>query len=128
MDYNWAYSNKVPEDFMADVVYVDQADGKKRVMNNAKLYAKLLGKFRDAPGLEPVFAALEAGNYEEAQGLAHTVKGVTANLSLKDLNEKIVALEAQLKAKSVEPDVVEAVKASFAATMPELEKVIAENA
>ena len=109
-------------------VYVDEEDGKKRVMNNAKLFAKLLGKFRDETKLEPVLAALEAGNYEEAQGLVHTIKGVSANLSIKDLNEKIVALEAQIKAGAVEPAAVEAVKASFAATLPELEKVIARNA
>ena len=113
---------------MADIVYIDQEDGKKRVMNNAKLYARLLGKFRDETTLEPVFAALEAGNYEEAQVLAHTIKGVTANLSIKDLNEKVVALEAQIKAKSVDPHTIEAVKASFAATLPELERVMAENA
>ena len=113
---------------MADIVYVDQEDGKKRVMNNAKLYAKLLGKFKDETNLDPIFAALDAGNYEEAQGLAHTVKGVTANLSIKDLNEKIVTLEAQIKAKSVEPQIIEAVKTSFAATIPEIEKAIAENA
>ena len=111
-----------------DIVYVDQEDGKQRVMNNAKLYAKLLGKFKNETDLDAIFTALDAGNYEEAQGLAHTVKGVTANLSIKDLNEKIVALEAQIKAKSVDPQVIEAVKASFTATIPELEKAIAENA
>ena len=113
---------------MADIVYVDQEDGKKRVMNNAKLYAKLLGKFRDETNIDPIFSALDAGNYEEAQGLAHTIKGITANLSIKDLNEKIVELEAQIKAKSVDPQIIEAVKASCAATMPVVEKVIAENA
>jgi HPt (histidine-containing phosphotransfer) domain-containing protein len=113
---------------MASVVYVDQEDGKKRVVNNAKLYAKLLGKFKNETRIDPIFAALEAGNYEEAQGLAHTVKGITANLSIKDLNEKIVALEAQIKAKSVDPQIIEAVKTSYAATLPEVEKVIAENA
>ena len=109
-------------------MYVDQEDGKKRVMNNAKLYAKLLGKFKDETNIEPVFTAIDAGNYEEAQGLAHTIKGITANLSIKDLNEKIIALESQIKAKSVDPQTVEAVKVSFAATIPAVEKVIAENA
>ena len=113
---------------MADIVYIDQEDGKKRVMNNAKLYAKLLGKFKADANLDPLLAALDAGNYEEAQGLAHTLKGITANLSIKDLNEKIVKLEAQIKAKSVEPQTIEEVKVSFAATMPEVDKVISENA
>ena len=113
---------------MADTIYVDQEDGKKRVMNNAKLYAKLLGKFMNETDLDPIFTALDAGNYEEAQGLTHTIKGITANLSVKDLNEKIVELEAQIKAKSVDPQIIEAVKTSFFATIPEVEKVIAENA
>jgi len=112
---------------MADVVYVDQEDGKKRVMNNAKLYAKLLGKFRDETKIEPIFTALEAGKYEEAQGLVHTIKGITANLSIKDLNEKIVKLETEVKAKTAAPQTLEAVRASFAATLVEVEKVIAAN-
>jgi len=113
---------------MGDSMYIDQEDGKKRVMNNAKLYAKLLGKFYNDAKIEPIFAALDAGNYEEAQGLTHTLKGITANLSIKDLNQKIVALEAQIKAKSVDSEVVEAVKTSFAATLPVVEEVIAANA
>jgi HPt (histidine-containing phosphotransfer) domain-containing protein len=113
---------------MADLVYIDQEDGKKRVMNNGKLYARLLAKFKDETRLEPIFTALDAGNYEEAQRLTHTAKGVTANLSIMDLNRKLVELEAQIKARSVSPDAVEAVKTSFAVTIPEVEKVIAQNA
>ena len=113
---------------MPDSIYIDQEDGKKRVMNNAKLYSKLLDKFCKDTKLEPVFAAIEAGNYEEAQTLAHTIKGVTANLSIMDLNKKIQELEAQIKTQSVDAQIVEAVKASFSATLPEIEKVIAENA
>ncbi|MDR0447119.1 MAG: Hpt domain-containing protein [Treponema sp.] len=113
---------------MADIVYVDQEDGKKRVMNNAKLYAKLLGKFRNETNFDLLFDALEGGNLEEAQGQAHTIKGITANLSIKDLNQKIVELEAQIKAGSVDPKIIEAVRESIAATMPEVDKVVAENA
>ena len=113
---------------MADIVYVDEEDGKKRIMNNSKLYAKLLGKFRDDTKIEPIFDAINAGNLEEAHKLAHTVKGITANLSIKDLNEKIVKLEAQIKANSIEQGIAEEVRASFAATLPEVERVIAENA
>ena len=112
---------------MAENIYVDQEDGKARVMNNAKLYARLLGKFKDETKLEPIFEAIQAGNYKEAQGLAHTIKGVTANLSVTDLNKKVVELEAQIKAGSVDPKIIEDVKASFAATVPEVERVIAEN-
>jgi HPt (histidine-containing phosphotransfer) domain-containing protein len=113
---------------VGDIVYIDQEDGKKRVMNNAKLYAKLLGTFCNGTKIEPIFAALEAGNYEEAQSLAHAIKGTSANLSLKDFFEKIVQLEAQIKAKSVDPLLIEEVKASFTTTLSAAEKVIEENA
>ena len=113
---------------MAPTHYIDLEDGKKRVMNNTKLYTKLLGKFRDETKLDPVFAALETGNYEEAQSLTHAIKGIAANLSLVDFHEKIVELETQIKAKSVDPKIIEAVKESLGSTLPEIEKVIAENA
>ena len=116
------------DSLMGDIVYIDVEDGKKRVMNNAKLYAKLLTKFRDETKIDPIFTALDAGNYEEAQVLTHTIKGVTANLSIKELNLKIVELEAQIKAKSVSPDAIENVKTSFTETLARLDEVIAANA
>lgn len=112
---------------MGDIVYIDQEDGKKRVMNNAKLYARLLGKFRDETKIDPIFAALDAGNYEEAQVFTHTVKGVTANLSIKELNLRIQELEAQIKARSVDPQTSEAVKSCFTETLARIDEVIAEN-
>jgi HPt (histidine-containing phosphotransfer) domain-containing protein len=106
------------------VVYIDPDDGIRRVMNNTKLYAKLLGKFCEETNLEPVYAAINAGNNDEAQGLVHTIKGVTANLSIKDLNEKLVEAEAQIKAGSLAPGLIDTIKASYAATIPEVKKVI----
>jgi HPt (histidine-containing phosphotransfer) domain-containing protein len=111
---------------MATLPLIDQEDGVKRVMNNAVLYKRLLGKFKAETKIEPIFAALAEANWKEAQQLAHTVKGVTANLSIMDLNEKIVALEAGIKTQLVTPDLVANVKTSFAETIKELEKVLAD--
>jgi HPt (histidine-containing phosphotransfer) domain-containing protein len=113
---------------MGDIMYIDQEDGKNRVMNNAKLYARLLTKFRDETDIEPIFAALDGGNYEEARGLAHTIKGITANLSIKELNLRIQELEAQIKAQDVKNEAREAVKTAFAETIARIDKVIEENA
>ncbi|MDR0599769.1 MAG: Hpt domain-containing protein [Treponema sp.] len=113
---------------MEDIVYIDQEDGKKRVMNNGKLYARLLTKFKTETRLDPVFEALDAGNWEEAQARVHAVKGITANLSIKALNQLVMELELQIKAKSVKPETIEAVKNCFAATLPKLEQVIEQNA
>ncbi|GHV94154.1 hypothetical protein AGMMS50293_04740 [Spirochaetia bacterium] len=113
---------------MADeVVYINYDEGVKRVMNNAKLYVKLLTKFKTDTKLDDLDAALAAGDMEKAQAAAHTIKGVTANLSLTELYKQTLELETQIKAKAVAPDQFETVKTAFAQTLQEVEKVIVQN-
>ena len=111
---------------MADVVYLDFAEGVKRVMNNAKLYVKLLTKFKDTK-LDDLEAALAAGELEKAQVAAHTIKGVAANLSLTELFKQSLELETQIKAGTPDPNQMETVKTVMTATLVEVDKVIAEN-
>jgi len=113
---------------MADeVVYIDFAEGVNRVMNNAKLYVKLLTKFKDGTNLNELEAAFGDGDLEKAQVQAHTVKGIAANLSLSELFKQILELENQIKARSVNPLQFETVKTVFAETIKEIDKVIAQN-
>jgi HPt (histidine-containing phosphotransfer) domain-containing protein len=113
---------------MADeVVYVNFDEGVKRVMNNTKLYVKLLTKFKTDTRLDDLEAALAAGDMEKAQTAAHTIKGVAANLSFSELWKQSLELETQIKAKSVNPAQIETEKAVFAQTLQEVEKVIAQN-
>jgi HPt (histidine-containing phosphotransfer) domain-containing protein len=113
---------------MADeIVYINAAEGMKRVMNNAKLYAKLLGKFKTDTKLDELDAALAGGDWEKAQAAAHTLKGVAANLSLSELFKQSLELETQIKAKAVAPSQFEALKTVFAQTLEEADKVIAQN-
>jgi len=112
---------------MADVVYLDFADGMKRVMNNVKLYTKLLTKFKNDTRLDDLEAAVAEGNLETAQGIAHTIKGVAANLSFTELFKQSLELETQIKANSVDPNQVKKLKSVLAATIIEIDKVILEN-
>jgi len=112
---------------MADVVYLDFAEGAKRIMNNTKLYVKLLTKFKNDTKLDDLESALAAGELEKAQGAAHTLKGVAANLSLTELFKQSLELETQIKAADVQPGQMDILKAAFTATIAEVEKVIAEN-
>ena len=112
---------------MADIVYVDFEGGVKRVMNNAKLYTRLLAKFKNDTKLDDLDAALAAGDLETAQAQAHTIKGVAANLSLTELFNQCLELETQIKAKAVDPNQAEKVRTVLAVTMAEIDKVIAEN-
>jgi HPt (histidine-containing phosphotransfer) domain-containing protein len=111
---------------MADIVYVNFDEGLKRVVNNAKLYVRLLTKFRADTKLDELFAQLEAGDYEKAQVAAHTIKGVAANLSLTELFERIKDLESQIKEKAVQPGMPDTVKTVFEETLKKVDEVIAQ--
>jgi HPt (histidine-containing phosphotransfer) domain-containing protein len=111
---------------MADIVYINFDEGLKRVMNNAKLYARLLGKFKEDNSINDIEAALAAGEMEKAQAAAHTLKGLAANLSLTELYKQILELETQIKAKDVKGDQLPLVKKIYAETLPEVDKVIAQ--
>jgi HPt (histidine-containing phosphotransfer) domain-containing protein len=113
---------------MADeLVYINFDEGIKRVMNNAKLYVKLLAKFKTDTNLDELVAPLGAGDYEKAQVAAHTLKGVSANLSLAELFKQTLELENQIKARVVDPHQIEKVKITFADTIKEIDKVTEQN-
>ena len=112
---------------MADNIYLDFSDGIKRVMNNTKLYVRLLGKFRNDTKLDELEAAMAEGDLERAQSIAHTIKGLAANLSLTELFKQSLELETQIKTKIVDPSQMELLKITFDATIIEVDKVINEN-
>ena len=107
-----------------DIIYIDAEAGSKRVMSNLKLYAKLLVKFKDDQSYIDLNAALAAGNMEKAKNSIHALKGLSANLSLMELNIQSIKLETQIMTGSVTPDQVEAVTNVYNQTLIELEKVI----
>jgi len=109
------------------LVYVDLDEGVKRVMNNLKLYVKLLTKFKADANMADLSASLDAGDLEKAQGQAHTIKGIAANLSLTELFKQVLELENQIKARAVDPNQTELVKTIFAATILEVDRIIAKN-
>jgi HPt (histidine-containing phosphotransfer) domain-containing protein len=110
-----------------DVVYVDFADGVKRVMNNSKLYIKLLTKFKNDTRLDDLESAIVSGDMEKARNAAHTIKGLAANLSLAELYKQSLALETQIKGGTADPAQLDTVKTAFAKTLHEVDKVITEN-
>ncbi|MDR0719356.1 MAG: Hpt domain-containing protein [Treponema sp.] len=130
------------------VVYINWAEGLKRIVNNAKLYIKMLTKMKSdcAQWMVDLSAQLESGDMKAAQGSAHTIKGTSANLALTELNKQVLELEIQIKAKNAAAesagadleekrpgDYDESMKAQFAAlnaayeaTMKAIDEVIAQ--
>jgi HPt (histidine-containing phosphotransfer) domain-containing protein len=109
------------------VVYINVEEALKRVMNNGKLLAKLLNKFKtDNIGLlDDTCGFVAANDYEKAKVSIHTLKGIAANLAFTELYKQTVELEAQIKNGSANPDTQESVKKCFAETLVHIDEVIA---
>ena len=78
---------------------IDVESGLKRVGGNQKLYKDLLRKFHDdyPETTDRIKAALAAGDYELAQRLAHTVKGVAGTIGALDMQAGAGELEMAIK-------------------------------
>ena len=81
---------------------VDVQDGLKRFVNNAALYEKMLKKFPAAAEDLPVLTHFESGDMEKALANAHTLKGMTGNLSLSPLYKAYTDIVALLRANNPE--------------------------
>jgi HPt (histidine-containing phosphotransfer) domain-containing protein len=112
------------------VRYIDEDEALGRVMNNGKLLAKLLNKFKtdNSNLLEETCASVAANDYEKAKVSIHTLKGIAANLAFTALYKLTVELEAQIKNGSANPDTQEAVKTCLAETLVHIDEVIAKYA
>jgi HPt (histidine-containing phosphotransfer) domain-containing protein len=77
----------------------DVAEGLQRLMGNRALYRKLLANFATQyiQAAASIRSALDAGDFEQAHGLVHAIKGVAGNLAAKDLQVQSAALEKFVK-------------------------------
>ena len=77
--------------------YIDAEDALKRVGGNKALYKKLLGRFVEGNYFDAIEKAIQSGDNEDAARQAHTLKGVSANLSLEKIRALSIALEEQIR-------------------------------
>ena len=99
----------------------DLADGLDRMLGRPELYLKFLFKMLDGHGDDArlIREALDAGDRDTAHRLAHTVKGVSGNLSAQDLYQAATALSDAIQQ---ETDDVEALYDVF---VREMERALA---
>ena len=74
----------------------------KRFMNNAGLLLKHARRFPDEGTWGRLLAALEAADAGEGFAAAHTLKGITANLSFTALHAAADAMTEDLRAGNIE--------------------------
>lgn len=84
--------------------YINAEDALKRLGGNAGLYKKLLQSFLSKNDLELLRSQLEENDIAAAAMTAHSIKGVSANLSLTELSTISATLEKQLKENSPHQD------------------------
>ena len=111
---------------MSDVIYINEEEGKKRLMNNGKLYAKLLAKFKTDTNISDLVTFAAEPDWEKAQASAHTIKGIAANLSLIELFNQSLDIETQIKGRTLNPESLEKIKLCFNETLTVVDEVIAK--
>ena len=83
---------------LPEIPGVKVADGLNRVAGNRRLYRDLLGQFaaKQADAAAQVSIALESGDRNLAERIAHTVKGVAGNLGISEVQAVAQKLEKAL--------------------------------
>jgi HPt (histidine-containing phosphotransfer) domain-containing protein len=109
-------------------IYINFDEGMKRVVNNGKLYVRLLGKFKSDTTMADLELRISAGDLEGAQISAHTLKGLAANLSLTELFERTRDLESCIKERAVPEGALDTLKSVYEETLKRLDEVIARYA
>jgi HPt (histidine-containing phosphotransfer) domain-containing protein len=91
---------------MPAVEGIDIQSGLNRVAGNAGLYRRLLGQFADkyADGAGEVRRLLREGKKDEAERLAHTVKGVAGNLGMAAVGATAAEVEKRVRAGDAPPE------------------------
>lgn len=79
-----------------ELMGADYGDVLERLMND-KLVKRFLYKFADAKDMEELKSSLEAQDYETAFRMAHNLKGVCANLSIRKLGASSSELCEELR-------------------------------
>ena len=96
--------NHREEQTWPEIPGINQADGLARVGGNRNLYKKLLSQFRagNIATVDNIKAALAKGDNNTAARLAHTVKGVAANLGADQSTNSAAELESAIKQGKLE--------------------------
>ena len=82
---------------MAESEYIDIESGIKRVVNNRQLYIKLLNNCKLQEMYNELLDSVNNKDNENAKHIAHTLKGIAANLSLTAVSDIVVDMDMKLK-------------------------------
>jgi two-component system sensor histidine kinase/response regulator len=114
---------------LAAVAGLDMATGLRRMMGKKPLYLAMLRRFAEGQRQCPaqLRQALDGGDWATAERLAHTTKGVAANIGAVDLPEQAGALELAIRERRNRAEIdglVRRLEQSLAALIAALEAAL----
>ncbi|MDR3270236.1 MAG: Hpt domain-containing protein, partial [Peptococcaceae bacterium] len=77
--------------------YIKLDEALARLKDNKTLYKTLLNTFRKSTYWDQLQRQIADQDFAEAAKTAHAIKGMSANLSLVEIYQKVALLESQLK-------------------------------
>ena len=109
-------------DFNEKLVDID--DGLSRLGGNMTLYKRLLGRFIAGNHYDALDVAVQSGDVEEVSRQAHTLKGVSANLSLIKVSSLSLELEQNIKNNLDYSASLTELKEAYDATVDEINEIM----
>jgi len=97
--------------------YIDMDDALNRVRGNKKLYYRMMKMFKASTEFASLEEAIANNDYEHAERYAHSIKGITGNLSLPLLFEKSTQLMNELKKNTYDETTYEEYKNALQQTL-----------
>ena len=95
-------AERTEDTILPEIPGVDIAAGLKRVAGNRRLYRDLLAQFveKQCDAASQISAAIESGNPEVAERIAHTVKGVAGNIGIESVFTAADKLERAIRERN----------------------------
>jgi len=113
------YSSYLPE--------INIEEGKARVMDNLKLYLRLLGKFDGEKMAADVMDAMKTGDVKLVALATHALRGTAANLSFPVVQKISSEIEALAKADQDSSHLAEPLNEAMTALMVSIRKLLGEQ-
>lgn len=112
-------------DYTEYLPYIDVNDGKARVVNNLKLYMRLLGKFAGSQMSDDIIHAMGENDSVKIAQTAHALRGTSANLSFPELLKVTAEIEALAKKGEDCSHLVEPLKTAMSDVDGAIQKLLA---
>lgn len=106
--------------------YVDLDGALTRVRGNKKLYRRMLGLFTQSTEFAALEESLSQGDLTKAGEYAHSIKGMTGNLTLTKVFETSTQLMNELRAGELNDETLAAYRDALTKTRQYVDEVIAE--